>query len=117
MAARHRKARQRAGKVAVVATATATVSALTMGAAPAPQPTKAVSQEAVDLAAAIRLLPNSSQVPDITGGLGTVVYNGGQAIGDQLVRAVVNGINLAALAQAAGVDPRSLLNSLLAELP
>jgi hypothetical protein len=117
MAARHRKARQRAGKVAVVATATATVSALTMGAAPAPQPTKAVSQEAVDLAAAIRLLPNSSQVPDITGGLGTVLYNGGQAIGDQLVRAVVNGINLAALAQAAGVDPRSLLNSLLAELP
>lgn len=117
MAARHRKARQRATKVAVVATATATVSALTMGAAPAPQPTKAVSEEAVDLAAAIRLLPNSSQVPDITGGLGTVVYNGGQAIGDQLVRAVVNGINLAALAQAAGVDPRSLLNSLLAELP
>jgi hypothetical protein len=117
MAARHRKARQRARNVAVVATATATVSALTMGAAPAPQPTKAVSQEAVDLAAAIRLLPNSSQVPDITGGLGTVVYNGGQAIGDQLVRAVVNGINLAALAQAAGVDPRSLLNSLLAELP
>ncbi|BBY50207.1 hypothetical protein MARA_36750 [Mycolicibacterium arabiense] len=117
MAARHRKARQRARNVAVVATATATVSALTMGAAPAPQPTKAVSEEAVDLAAAIRLLPNSSQVPDITGGLGTVVYNGGQAIGDQLVRAVVNGINLAALAQAAGVDPRSLVNSLLAELP
>jgi hypothetical protein len=88
-----------------------------MGAAPAPQPTKAVSQEAVDLAAAIRLLPNSSQVPDITGGLGTVVYNGGQAIGDQLVRAVVNGINLAALAQAAGVDPQSLLTGLLADIP
>lgn len=117
MAARHRKARQRATKVAVVATATATVSALTMGAAPAPQPTKAVSEEAVGLAAAIRLLPNSSQVPDITGGLGTVVYNGGQAIGDQLVRAVVNGINLAALAQAAGVDPRSILDALLTDIP
>lgn len=117
MAAKHRTVSARTKRVAVVATATATVSALTVGAAPAPAPTKPVSHDAVDLAAAIRLLPNSSQVPDLTGGLGSALYGSGQAVADQLTRAVVNGINLAALAQAAGIDPRSLVNGLLAELP
>ncbi|HET7740501.1 MAG TPA: AAA family ATPase [Mycobacterium sp.] len=117
MAAKHRKGSRQVKKIAVVATATATVSALTVGAAPAPQPSRAVSQDAIDLSAAIRLLPNSGQVPDITGGLGSTIYNGSQAIGDQLIRAVVNGINLAKLAQAAGIDPRSLINTLLADIP
>jgi hypothetical protein len=104
-------------RIAVVATATATVSALTVGAAPAPRPVNAPRQEALDLAAAIRLLPTSDQVPDITGGLGSTINNAGQAIGDQLIRAVVNGINLASLAQAAGIDPQSLINTLLADIP
>jgi hypothetical protein len=117
MAAKHRKRSRQAKKIAAVATATATVSALTIGAAPAPQRAQAVSQEAIDLAAAIQLLPDSGQVPDITGGLGSAVNNGGQAIADQFIRAVVNGINLAALAQAAGLDPQSLLTGLLADIP
>ncbi|WP_176749542.1 hypothetical protein [Mycolicibacterium grossiae] len=117
MAAKHRTVSARTKRVAVVATATATVSALTVGAAPAPAPTKPVSHDAVDLAAAIRLLPNSSQVPDLTGGLGSALYGSGQAVADQLTRAVVNGINLAALAQAAGIDPRSLLDRILTDVP
>lgn len=117
MAAKHRKRSRQVKKIAAVATATATVSALTVGAAPAPQRAQAVSQEAIDLAAAIQLLPDSDGVPDLTGGLGSTINNAGQAIGDQLIRAVVNGINLAALAQAAGIDPQSLLTGLLADIP
>lgn len=80
-------------------------------------PINRVTAENVDLAAAVRLLPNHDQVPDITGGLGTAVYDGGQALADVVIRAVVNGINLSAFAQAAGVDPQSLLTGLLADLP
>jgi hypothetical protein len=85
-----------------------------------PQPTPSadrVSNQSVDLAAAIRLLPNSGQVPDLTGGLGNAAYDFGQTFADGIIRAVVNGINLSALAQAAGVDPQSLLTGLLADLP
>ncbi|BBZ31013.1 hypothetical protein MMAD_53080 [Mycolicibacterium madagascariense] len=71
----------------------------------------------VDLAAAVRLLPNHDQVHDITGGLGTAVYDFDQSVLDQLSRAIVNGVSLTALAQAAGIDPKSLVNGLLAQLP
>lgn len=117
MAVEHRKRSRQAKRVAIVATATATVSALTVGAAPAPVPEKRASDAAVDLSAVISLLPKSDQVPDITGGLGTAIYDGNQAIADSLIRAVVNGINIAALAQAAGLDPQSLLTGLLADIP
>ena len=46
-----------------------------------------------------------------------MVNNGSQAFADQVTRAVVNGINLAALAQAAGIDPQSLLTGLLVDIP
>ena len=77
----------------------------------------AVVNANVDLAAAIKLLPNHDQVPDLTGGLGATIYNGNQALADQLIRAVVNGISLTAFAQAAGLDPQSLVNKLLVDIP
>jgi hypothetical protein len=102
----------------MLSAATATASAMTVGVAPPPPiPHPAVVSTPVDLAAAIRLLPNHDQVPDLTGGLGGTINDSGQALADALIRAVVNGINLSALAQAAGVDPQSLLTGLLADLP
>ncbi|GAB7067526.1 hypothetical protein JCM12141A_18150 [Mycolicibacterium hodleri] len=103
--------------MALVSAATATATALTVGVEPPPDPVKRVSAETVDLAAAIQLLPTHDKVPDITGGLGTTIYDGGQAISDVIIRAVVNGVNLAAFARAAGVDPQSLITGLLADLP
>ena len=117
MAGSHRTRSRRQFSVALVSAATATATALTVGVQPPPDPAKRVSAESVDLAAAIQLLPTHDKVPDITGGLGTTIYDGGQALSDAVIRAVVNGINLSALAQAAGVDPQSLITGLLADLP
>ncbi|MCW2513425.1 MAG: hypothetical protein JWR11_2467, partial [Mycobacterium sp.] len=117
MAGTHRSRRRRRLSVALVSAATATATAFTVGVEPPPAPAKRVAAEDVDLAAAISLLPTHDKVPDLTGGLGNVIYDGSQAILDSLSRAIVNGINLSALAQAAGVDPRSLVQRLLADLP
>ena len=103
--------------VALVSAATATAAALTVGIEPPPPSAKRVVVENVDLAATIRLLPNHDQVPDITGGLGTAGYDGAQALADVIIKAVANGIDLSAFARAAGLDPQSLLNGLLADLP
>jgi hypothetical protein len=118
MAGRHRKIGVRARRIAMLSAATATASAMTVSVAPPPPiPHPAVVSTPVDLAAAIRLLPNHDQVPDLTGGLGSTINDSGQALSDAIIRAVVNGINLTGLAQAAGVDPKSLLTTLLADLP
>src|SRR5882757_174629 len=118
MAGKHRKIGARARRIAILSAATATASALTVNVAAPPATVRSeVVQTPVDLAAAIRLLPNHDQVPDLTGGLGSQIYGGGQALTDQISRAVINGINLSGLAQAVGIDPKSLLNTLLADLP
>jgi len=117
MAGSHRTRSRRQFSVALVSAATATATALTVGVQPPPDPANRVSAANVDLAASTQLLPTHDKVPDITGGLGTTIYNGGQAISDVIIRAVVNGIKLTALAQAAGVDPKSLITGLLADLP
>ncbi|MDT5190590.1 MAG: hypothetical protein QOI28_2841, partial [Mycobacterium sp.] len=118
MAGRHRKIGVRARRIAMLSAATATASAMTVSVAPPPPiPHPTVVNTPVDLAAAIRLLPNHDQVPDLTGGLGSTINDSGQSLADALIRAVVNGINLTGLAQAAGVDPQSLLTTLLADLP
>jgi hypothetical protein len=119
MAGKHRRIGKQARRIALLSAAAATASAMTVGVVtPTPTPSAArVSTEPVDLAAAIRLLPNSNQVPDLTGGLGSAAYDFGQGLADPIIRAVVNGINLSALAQAAGLDPKSLLTTLLADLP
>jgi hypothetical protein len=102
----------------MLSAATATATAMTVGIAPPPdKPHSAVVDANVDLAAAITLLPNHDQVPDLTGGLGATIYSGNQAIADQLIRAVVNGISLTAFAQAAGLDPQSLVKKLLVDIP
>ncbi|KAA0074813.1 hypothetical protein CIW52_34155 [Mycolicibacterium sp. P9-64] len=118
MAGKHRKIGAKARRVAILTAATATASAMTVGiAAPPATVHSEVVQRPVDLAAAIRLLPNHDQVPDLTGGLGSQIYGGGQALIDQISRAVINGVNLSGLAQAAGLDPKSLLQTLLGDLP
>jgi hypothetical protein len=118
MAGRHRKIGARAKRIALLSAATATVTAMTVGVAPPPdEPRSAVVNANIDLAAAIKLLPDHDQAPDITGGLGATIYNGNQALADQLIRAVVNGISLTAFAQAAGLDPQSLVNKLLVDIP
>src|SRR5882757_56102 len=118
MAGKHRKIGARARRIAILSAATATASAMTVNiAAPPATVHSEVVQTQVDLAAAIRLLPNHDQVPDLTGGLGSQIYGGGQALIDQISRAVINGINLSGLAQAVGIDPKHLLQTLLADLP
>lgn len=117
MAGTHRVRSRRRFSVALVSAATATATALTVGVEPPPDPAKRMLAENVDLAAAIQLLPTHDKVPDLTGGVGTAIYDGGQALADAVIRAVVNGVNLSALAQAAGVDPQSLITGLLAKLP
>jgi hypothetical protein len=90
--------------VALVSAATATATALTVGVQPPPDPAKRVSAEMVDLTASTQLLPTHDKVSDITGGLGTTIYDNGQALSDAVIRAIVNGIDLSALPKAAGVD-------------
>lgn len=104
MAGSHRTRSRRQFSVALVSAATATATALTVGVQPPPDPAKRVSAESVDLAASTQLLPTHDKVSDITGGLGTTIYNNGQALSDAVIRAIVNGIDLSALPKAAGVD-------------
>ena len=123
MAGKHRAKKARRFSVAMVSAATATATALTVGVEPAPDPANRTAADDIDLAAAIQLLPDSGQYPnaktypDLTGGLGSAVNDASQAVADQFARAVVNGLSLTALAQAAGIDPQSLVNGLLADLP
>jgi hypothetical protein len=100
----------------MVGVATATATAMTVGAAPPPPKPKPVVYGDFDLAAAIRPFPPPNQIPDLTGGLGTVGYDISQAIADAVIRGVVGNVNLAALAQAAGLDVDSLLQQLPADL-
>lgn len=102
----------------MLSAAAATATAMTVGVAlPLDNPHAAVINANVDLAAAIQLLPNRDQAPDIIGGLGATIPSGNQAIADQLVRAVLNGISLTAFARAAGLEPQSLVNKLLVDIP
>ncbi|WP_199178158.1 hypothetical protein [Mycobacterium hubeiense] len=113
MASKHRKLRSSTKKVATISAATATVTALTVGVAPPPKANAAFVDPNVDLQADFRPFPPPEQIPDLTGGLGTAGYDLAQEIGAQLLTAFVENINLAALAEAAGVDPESLVTNLL----
>jgi PE-PPE domain len=128
MPGRHRSLGSRTKRIAVVGVATATASALTVAAAPPPPkpvPAPAVVHNDVDLAAAFRPFTDPSQIPDLTGGLGTAGYNLSQEVLDALLRSVVEHVNLSALARAAGVDlpstieqiPTSLLTGVLGAIP
>jgi hypothetical protein len=128
MSGRHRRISSQSQRLAVAGVATATATALTVGAAnPAPKPAPApiVTHHDVDLAAAFRPFTDPSQIPDLTGGLGTTAYNVSQQIADTLLRLLVDHVNLGALASAAGLNlpnlldqiPTSLLSGVLGAIP
>ena len=128
MSGKHRKSESRTKKVAVVSVAAATATALTAGAAPPPPkpaPAPVVVQKDIDLAAAFRPFTDPSQIPDLTGGLGTAGYDFSQTVADLLLRTIVEHVNLSALAKAAGLDlpsllqeiPTSLLSGVLGAIP
>ncbi|MCW2687618.1 MAG: hypothetical protein JWR37_2508, partial [Mycobacterium sp.] len=60
--------------------------------------------------------PPPGQIPDLTGGLGTAGYNLFQSVAATLATALVNNVNLAAVARALGLDPESLANALVASV-
>lgn len=121
MAGKHGKNRKRSRqikKITTLGTVTMTATALTVGATPLPDLTpdsKKVVDSNVHLAAAVNPWPSPGQLPDLTGGLGTFGYDLTQTVIELALRAVVENINLAALAQAAGLDLPSLLESLLGD--
>ena len=117
LSGKHRKSGSRATKVAIVGVATATASALTVAAAPPPpKPEPAVVNKDVNLAAAVRPFTDPDQIPDLTGGLGTIGYDMSQQVADVLLRTIVENINLGALARAAGLDLPSLIEQIPASL-
>jgi hypothetical protein len=119
MSRKHGGSGSRLKKLVVVGAATATATALTIGAAPPAPPKPAppsVVHQNVDLAAAFRPFTDPSQIPDLTGGLGSAGYDFAQQIADMLLRALVEHVNLAALGKAAGLDLPSLLERIPASL-
>ena len=79
MTGRQRRIGGRARRIAMLSAAAATATAMTVGVAlPLDNPHAAVINANVDLAAAIQLLPNRDQAPDIIGGLGATIPSGNQ---------------------------------------
>ncbi len=103
----------RAKNVALVGAATLTAAALTAGLVP--PPTDRMLNPNVDLAAAVKVFPEPDQIPDLTGGLGTAGYDFSQAIAEAILQAIMNNINLMALARASGMDLEGLLRNLPAD--
>ncbi|OMB88757.1 AAA family ATPase [Mycolicibacterium conceptionense] len=108
MAVKHRRQRRRVKRVATLGAATATVTALTVGVAPPPAQAATVQRD-LRLQSGVQIFPPPDQIPDLTGGFGTQVYNQFQTVGAQLQTAFVNTFNLAALLQAAGIDPTAAI--------
>lgn len=117
--AKHRGAKRRSKKIAALGAVTVTATALTVGAAPAPQASAAAarSTDAVDLTADFRLFPPPQAIPDLTGGAGEAAYDLKNEFADFVFRSIFENLNLAAFAQAAGVDPQSILERVLDNLP
>ncbi|OCB47826.1 AAA family ATPase [Mycobacterium vulneris] len=108
MAIKHRRQRRRVKRAATLGAATATVTALTVGVAPPPAQAAAVQHD-LRLQSGVQIFPPPDQIPDLTGGFGTQVYNQFQTVGAQLQTAFVNTFNLAAILQAAGIDPTAAI--------
>ncbi|PEG58609.1 AAA family ATPase [Mycolicibacterium boenickei] len=79
-----------------------------MGVAP-PSAQAAAVQRDLRLQSGVQIFPPPDQIPDLTGGFGTQAYNQFQTVGAQLQTAFVNTFNLAALLQAAGIDPTTAI--------
>ncbi|WP_231743227.1 PE-PPE domain-containing protein [Mycobacterium sp. GA-2829] len=110
---------RRSKKIAVIGAATVTATALTAGVGPAPTASAAATKasDAVDLTADFRLFPPLHAIPDLTGGAGQALYDLRNEFADALFRSVFENLNLAAFAQAAGIDPQSILERVLENLP
>lgn len=110
----HRKLTRNIGrqakKIALAGAAVMTAAALT--ASLVPPPTDQMLNPDIELAAAVEVFPEPDQIPDLTGGLGTAGYDFSQAIAAAILKAIVNNINLMALARAMGMDPESFLKTL-----
>ncbi|MCP9272196.1 alpha/beta hydrolase family protein [Mycolicibacterium arenosum] len=104
----------RPGKLAVAAVAIMTAATLTVGLVP--PPTDEMLNRDVALAAAVKTAPPPDEIPDLTGGLGTAGYDLAQQIAAAILEAIMNNINLMALAKASGMDPASFLQGLSPEL-
>src|SRR5690242_10333786 len=109
MSGRHHRERKRnltilskAKKAAVIGAATMTAAALTAGLVP--PPTAQMLHPNVELTAAVKAFPQPDEIPDLTGGLGTAGYDLSQAIAAAILEAIMNNVNLMALARAAGMD-------------
>src|SRR5689334_11155696 len=113
--AKHRNATTKSKRVAAIGAATVTATALTVGAGPVPTAHAAKAMD-VDLTADFRPWPAPADIPDYTGGLGTAGYNVTQDFAEIVIRAIVENLDLSALAQRAGLDPESLLNNLVGEI-
>lgn len=117
--AKHRGVKRRSKKIAALGAATVTATALTVGVTPAPEAAAATARagDAVDLAADFRLFPPPQAIPDLTFGAGQAAYDLRNEIADVIFRSIFENVNLAAFAQAAGVDPQSILERVLENLP
>jgi ElaB/YqjD/DUF883 family membrane-anchored ribosome-binding protein len=111
--AKNRNRGKRAKKLATLGAATVTATALTAGVAPIAQANAAVVAREAALQADVRPFPPPDQIPDLTGGLGNAGYAVAQELGAQLLTAFVRSVSLAALAEAAGLDPESITTGLL----
>ncbi|WP_197375794.1 ATPase [Mycolicibacterium baixiangningiae] len=117
--AKHRGVKRRSKKIAAIGAATVTATALTVGVSPAPKAEAASTRasDAVDLAADFRLFPPPQAIPDLTFGAGQAAYDVKNEFADFVFRSIFENVNLAAFAQAAGVDPQSILEQVLENLP
>ncbi|WP_231737682.1 PE-PPE domain-containing protein [Mycobacterium sp. IS-1742] len=111
--------KRRSKKIAVLGAATVTATALTVGVTPVPKASAAAvrSTDAVDLTADFRLFSPPQAIPDLTFGAGEAAYDLKNEFADFVFRSIFENLNLAAFAQAAGVDPQSILERVLENLP
>ncbi|MGE2715894.1 ATPase [Mycolicibacterium litorale] len=117
--AKHRGGKRRSKKIAALGAATVTATALTVGASPVPEAAAATtrSADAVDLTADFRLFPPPQAIPDLTFGAGQAAYDVKNAFADFVFRSIFDNVNLAALARTLGVDPQSIIERVLENLP
>lgn len=117
--AKHRGVKRRSKKIAALGAATVTATALAVGAGPTPTAAAAAtrSTDPVDLTADFRLFPPPQAIPDLTYGAGKAAYDFRNEVADRLFRSFFEDVNLAAVARRLGVDPQSLVERVLANLP
>lgn len=116
MAGRHRRRNKHVVKFTAIGAATATATALTVGTPPDPADQRTLAKLRTgdpELMAAINPWPAPDDIPDLTFGLGTLAYDGGQELAALVITSIVENFNLAAVAAAAGISVEDLVGQLL----